>query len=135
MQELIEGQDYQVVDDGMGGLQSYLSRTSRNAVRKAMSIANRALAGKKGNAATTAILLANLTADKEAFRATFGKYKQEINEYFEHVDLQAAGELMGLEDSIVQSSSSALRGAGYVSAGILLGIAGVTLYNRQRKQP
>ncbi len=134
MQELIEGQDYHVVDDGMGGLQSYLSRTSRNAIRKAMGIADRALSGRKGNAATTAILLANLASDKDAFRATFNKHKKEINEYFEHVDLRATGELIGLEDRIVQSTSSTLKGVGFFSAGILLGVAGLTLYNQQRKQ-
>lgn len=134
MQELTQGRDYWVVDEGMAGLQSYLSRTSRNAVRKAMGIADRALSGHKGNAATTAILLANLASDKEAFRTTFNKHEQAINAYFEHVDLRAAGELMGLEDKIVQSASSTLKSLGFFSAGILLGVAGLSLYNRQRKQ-
>ncbi|MDZ7692051.1 MAG: hypothetical protein U5K69_13125 [Balneolaceae bacterium] len=73
MHELIEGRDYQIVDDGMGDLSSYLRQTSRNAFRKAIGLADRALAGKKGKAATTAIIMADLTTDKVGLNNVYNR--------------------------------------------------------------
>lgn len=133
MHELIEGRDYQIVDDGMGGLNSYLRQTGTNAFRKAISLADRALSGKKGKAATTAIIMADLTTDKEGLNNVYRQHAGVINRYFEFVDLQAVSDLIGLEETVAKSKSMAtLKQAGFVSMGIAIGIAGLTFINRKR---
>lgn len=133
MHELIEGQDYQIVDDGMGDLKSYLRQTSRNAFKKAIGLADRALSGRKGQAATTALVLADMTKDKQSFQQVFNQNADAINRYFEHVDLQAVSDLIGLEDTVANSKPmAALKNAGILSVGIAIGVAGIKLYNRNR---
>jgi len=132
MRELIEGQDYQVMDDGMGDLKSYLRQTGRNAFRKAIRLADRALTGKKGKAATTAIIMADLATDKDGLNSVYSQHAGVINQYFEYVDLQAVSDLVGLEETVASSQPvAALRNAGMLSVGIAIGIAGLTLYNRK----
>lgn len=134
MQELTLGQDYEIIDDGMGDLESYLERTSKNATRKAISLANRALSGHKGKAATMAILMADLASDRQAFGSVYKKHSDAINEYFEHVDLNAAAKLTGTDEAIAKSLPLAIaKNLGILSAGILLGVAGVTFFNRKNK--
>jgi len=133
MHELIEGRDYQIVDDGMGDLSSYLRQTGRNAFKKAIGLADRALSGRKGQAATTALVLADLTKDKRAFQQVFNRNADVINQYFEYVDLQAVSDLVGLEETVANSRPvAALKNAGILSVGIAIGIAGLSLYNRKR---
>ena len=133
MRELIEGRDYQIVDDGMGGLNSYLRQTGKNAFRKAISLADHALSGKKGKAATTAIIMADLTNDKDGFNNVYHQHAGIINRYFEYVDLQAVSELISLEETIVKSRPmAALKHVGFLSMGIAIGIAGLTVINRKR---
>ena len=133
MHELIEGRDYQIVDDGMGDLNSYLRQTSRNAFKKAIGLADRALSGRKGQAATTALVLADLTKDKRSFQQVFNRNAAVINRYFEYVDLQAVSDLIGLEDTVANSKPmAALKNAGILSVGIAIGVAGIKLYNRNR---
>ncbi|WP_441000428.1 hypothetical protein [Fodinibius sp. SL11] len=133
MDELIEGRDYQIVDDGMGDLSSYLRQTSRNAFKKAIGLADRALSGRKGQAATTALVLADLTKDSRSFQGVFTRNADVINQYFEHVDLQAVSDMIGLEDTVAKSKPvAALKYAGVLSAGIAIGVAGLSLYNRKR---
>jgi hypothetical protein len=133
MRELIEGRDYQIVDDGMGGLNSYLRQTGKNAFRKAISLADRALSGKKGKAATTAIIMAGLTTDKDGLNNVYHQHAGVINRYFEYVDLQAVSDLIGLEETVASSkSAAALKHAGFLSMGIAIGIAGLTFINRKR---
>lgn len=135
MQQLIEGLDYHVIDDGgMGDLQSYLSQTSRNAARKAIALADRALSGRKGYAATTAIIMAGLAKDKRALSRLFDDHSDVINRYFEQVDLTAVSRLVGLEDTVAGATSSTLKSALVLSAGIALGVAGLTLFNRNTKR-
>ncbi|MDZ7692050.1 MAG: hypothetical protein U5K69_13120 [Balneolaceae bacterium] len=56
-----------------------------------------------------------------------------INRYFEYVDLQAVSDLIGLEETVASSKPvAALKNAGMLSVGIAIGIAGITLYNRNR---
>lgn len=132
MHELIEGQDYQVVDDGMGDLKSYLTQTTKNAVRKTIGFLNKALSGNKGKAATMALLMADLTTDKEAFNAVYKKHSGPINEYFEHVDLNAVSAMIGVDDAVAQAAPKAIvKGAAILTAGIIIGVAGLTLYNRK----
>ena len=133
MHELIEGQDYQIVDDGMGDLKSYLRHTSRNAFKKAIGLADRALSGRKGQVATTALVLADLTKDKQSFQQVFNQNANVINRYFEHVDLQAVSDMVGLQDSVANSKPvSMIKHAGILSVGIAIGVAGLSLYNRNR---
>ena len=133
MRELIEGRDYQIVDDGMGGLNSYLRQTGKNAFRKAISLADRALSGKKGKAATTAIIMAGLTTNKDGLNYVYHQHAGVINRYFEFVDLQAVSDLIGLEETVASSKpAAALKHAGFLSMGIAIGIAGLTLINRTR---
>jgi len=133
MHELIEGRDYQIVDDGMGDLSNYLRQTGRNAFKKAIGLADRALSGRKGQAATTAIVLANLTKDKRTFQQVFNRNADVINQYFEYVDLKAVSELVGLEETVAKSRPmAALKNVGMLSVGIAIGIAGLTFYNRNR---
>jgi len=134
MQELIEGHDYQVIDDGMGDLQSYLEQTSKNATRKAISLIDRALSGHKGKAATMAILMADLASDREAFGSAYKKHSDAINEYFEYVDIPAAARMMGTDQTIAKALPLAIaKNLGILSAGILLGVAGMTFFNRKNK--
>jgi len=133
MRELIEGRDYQIVNDGMGDLSSYLRQTGRNAFRKAISLADRALSGKKGKAATTAIIMADLTTDQNGINSVYSQHAAIINRYFEYVDLQAVSDLIGLEETVVKSRPvAALKNAGMLSVGIAIGIAGFTFFNRKR---
>lgn len=133
MRELIEGRDYQIVDDGMGGLNSYLRQTGKNAFRKAISLADHALSGKKGKAATTAIIMAGLTTDKDGLNNVYRQHAGVINRYFEYVDLQAVSDLIGLEETFASSKSAAtLKHVGFLSMGIAIGIAGLTFINRKR---
>ncbi len=133
MRELIEGLDYQIVDDGMGDLNSYLRQTSRNAFKKAIGLADRALSGRKGQAATTALVLADLTKDKRSFQQVFNQNADVINRYFEHVDLQAVSDMIGIQNAVTKSKPvSIIKQTGIFSVGIALGIAGLTLYNRKR---
>ncbi|TYP93541.1 hypothetical protein LX73_1247 [Fodinibius salinus] len=133
MRELIEGQDYQIVDDGMGDLNSYLRQTGRNAFKKAIGLADRALSGRKGQAATTALVLADLTKDKRSFQQVFNRNADVINRYFEHVDLQAVSDMIGIQNAVAKSKPvSIIKQTGIFSVGIALGIAGLTLYNRKR---
>jgi len=133
MNELIEGRDYQIVDDGMGDLSSYLRQTSRNAFKKAIGLADRALSGRKGQAATTALVLADLTKDKRSFQQVFDRNADVINRYFEHINLQAVSDMIGLQDSVAKSRPvSMIKKAGVLSIGIAIGVAGITLYNKNR---
>lgn len=133
MDELIEGRDYQIVDDGMGDLSSYLRQTSRNAFKKAIGLADRALSGRKGQAATTALILADLTKDRRSFQQVFNRNADVINQYFEHVDLQAVSDMIGLQETVAKSKPvSIIKRAGILSAGIAIGVAGLSLYNRKR---
>jgi hypothetical protein len=133
MRELIEGRDYQIVVDSMGGLNSYLRQTGKNAFRKAISLADRALAGKKGKAATTAIIMAGLTTDKDGLNNVYRQHAGVINRYFEYVDLEAVSDLVGLEETIASSKPVAgLKNAGILSVGIAIGIAGLAFITRKR---
>jgi len=133
MCELIEGRDYQIVDDGMGGLNSYLRQTGRNAFKKAIGLADLALSGRKGQAATMALVLADLTKDRRSFQQVFNRNADVINQYFEHVDLQAVSDMIGLQDTVAKSKPvSIIKQAGIFSVGIAIGIAGLTFYSRNR---
>ncbi|MCW9709045.1 hypothetical protein [Fodinibius salsisoli] len=133
MHELIEGRDYQIVDDGMGDLSSYLRHTSRNAFKKAIGLADRALSGRKGQAATTALVLAGLTKDRRSFQGVFNRNADVINQYFEHVDLQAVSDMIGLQETVAKSKPVAIiKHVGIFSAGIAIGVAVLSLYNRKR---
>lgn len=134
MQELTLGQDYEIIDDGMGDLQSYLERTADNATRKAISLIDQALSGRKGKAATMAILMADLASDRQAFNSAYKKYADAINQYFEYVDLNAAAKLMNTDEAIAKSLPLAIaKNLGILSAGILLGVASVTFFNRKNQ--
>ena len=133
MHELIEGRDYQIVDDGMGDLSSYLRQTSQNAFKKAIGLADRALSGRKGQAATTALVLADLTKDRRSFQGVFNRNADVINRYFEHVDLQAVSDMIGLQDSVAKSKPvSIIKQVSILSIGIAIGVAGLSLYHRKR---
>lgn len=130
MQELIEGDDYQVLDDGMGDLKSYLQQTGNNATRKAISLLDRALSGHKGKAVTMAMLMGDLVTDREAFNNTYKNHAETINQYFEFVDLSAAARLTGTDQTIANSLPRIIsKNLGILAAGILLGVAGMKYYN------
>lgn len=133
MQELIEGDDYQVLDDGMGDLKSYLQKTGNNATRKAISLLDRALSGRKGKAVTMAMLMGDLVTDREAFHSAYKNHAQAINQYFEFVDLSAAARLTGADQTIASSLPRAIsKNLGILTAGILLGVAGMKYYNYKK---
>jgi hypothetical protein len=57
-----------------------------------------------------------------------------INEYFEYVDLSAAAKLMNTDEAIAKSLPLTIaKNLGILSAGILLGVAGMTFFNRKNK--
>ena len=130
MQELIEGRDYQLVDEGLGGVSDYLDRTGRNLVNKLIAVADSALSGRKGQAATAALNLAGLTNNTRAFSETFSRHSDAINDYFEYVDLAKMGQMLGVDKTITRQvgPSVAVKGM-YLAGGIAIGLLLTTLFN------
>ena len=130
MQELIEGRDYRLVDEGMAGISDYLDRTGRNLVHKLIGIADNALSGRKGHAATTALNLAGLTSDARAFSETFSRHSDAINEYFEYVDLAKLGKMLAVDKTLTKELGPSLVVKGiYLASGVAIGLLLTTLLN------
>jgi hypothetical protein len=133
MTELVEGRDYQIEDAGLGRFSDYLQQTGRNAISRAIQYANHFTSGQRGRYATMAINLAGITNDREEFQAVFDRNPEVLNEYFEHVDVEKLARLLDVDEAIARSVPRAIkRSAVPVAVGAIIGVVGLTIYNRKK---
>ncbi|MBE9047791.1 hypothetical protein IQ255_25915 [Pleurocapsales cyanobacterium LEGE 10410] len=133
MKELIQGRDYEVVDEGLGSIADYLERTSRNAFLHFASLINSATSGRRGKYATIALNMANVTTNKEEFSRIYEQNSDVIDDYFEYVDVIALSKKLEVDQMVASNAPKAiLKTGGLLAAGIVLGVAGLKLYNRKK---
>jgi hypothetical protein len=131
MQELIEGRDYRLLDESLAGVGDYLQQTGQNAFYKLFAVADRALSGRKGQAATLAFSLAGVTTDKQAFKAAYSRHSDAINEYFEHVDLAKIGATLEADRALTSKVIRPLaRDVLFLGAGLALGALLTTTFTK-----
>jgi len=133
MKELIQGRDYEVVDEGLGSIGDYLEQTSRNAFLHFASLINNATSGRRGKYATIALNMAGVTTSKEGISRIYEQHSDVIDDYFEYVDVIALSKKLEVDQMVASSAPKAiLKTGGLLAAGIVLGVAGLKLYNRKK---
>ena len=133
MKELIEGRDYEVIDEGLGSIGDYLERTSRNAFLRFAGLIGSATSGRRGKYATIALNMAGVTTSAEGLSSHYEQHAEIIDQYFEYVDVVALSKKLDVDKSVArQTQSAAIKGGGLLAAGILIGVAGLNLYNRKK---
>ena len=133
MKELIEGRDYEVVDEGLGAIGDYLERTSRNAFLHFAGLINNATSGRRGKYATIALNMAGVTTSGKGISRHYEQHAQVIDEYFEYVDVVALSKKLDVDKAIATHAPGAiLKVGGLLTVGILIGVAGLKLYNRKK---
>jgi len=134
MKELIQGRDYEVVDEGLGSIGDYLERTSRNAFLHFASLINSATSGRRGKYATIALNMAGVTTNKEEFSRIYEQNSDVIDDYFEYVDVIVLSKKLEVDQMVASNAPKAiLKTGGLLAAGIVLGVAGLKLYNRKNR--
>lgn len=134
MMELIEGHDYEVVNEGLGGVRDYLEQTSRNAFLRFASLIDQATSGRRGKYATIALNMAGVTTDQQGISNLYQRHPDVIDQYFEYVDIVALSKKIEVDQVIGQSAPVAiLKTGGVLAAGIIIGVAGMRLYNRKNR--
>lgn len=133
MKELIEGTDFEVVDEGLGNISDYLERTARNTFLHFAGMINSATSGRRGKYATIALNMAGVTTSNEGISRLYEQHSDVIDEYFEYVDVVALSKKLDVDKSIATHAPAAiLKVGGLLTAGILIGVAGLKLYNRKK---
>jgi len=133
MKELIQGRDYEVVDEGLGSIGDYLEQTSRNAFLHFASLINNATSGRRGKYATIALNMAGVTTNKEGISRIYEQHSDVIDDYFEYVDLIALSKKLEVDQMVASSATKTIaKTGGLLAAGIVLGVAGLKLYNRKK---
>lgn len=133
MKELIEGTDFEVVDEGLGNISDYLERTSRNAFLHFAGMINSATSGRRGKYATIALNMAGVTTSNEGISRLYEQHSDVIDEYFEYVDVVALSKKLEVDKAIATHAPTAiLKVGGLLTVGILIGVAGLKLYNRKK---
>lgn len=133
MKELIHRRDYQIVDVGLSGIGDYLERTSRNAFLHFASLINSATSGSRGKYATIALNMAGVTTSKEGISRIYEQHSDVIDDYFEYVDVIALSKKLEVDQMVARSAPKAIaKTGGLIAAGIVLGVAGLKLYNRKK---
>jgi len=133
MKELIQGRDYEVVDEGLGSIGDYLEQTSRNAFLHFASLINNATSGRRGKYATIALNMAGVTTNKEGISRIYEQHSDVIDDYFEYVDVIALSKKLEVDQMVASSAPKAIvKTGGLLAAGIILGVAGLKLYNRKK---
>ena len=133
MKELIEGTDFEVVDEGLGGISDFLERTSRNAFLRFAGLINSATSGRRGKYATIALNMAGVTTSNEGISRHYEQHADVIDEYFEYVDVVALSKKLDVDTAIASHAPAAIfKVGGLLTAGILIGVAGLKLYNRKK---
>ena len=134
MKELIQGRDYEVVDEGLGSIGDYLEQTSRNAFLHFASLINNATSGRRGKYATIALNMAGVTTNKEGISRIYEQHSDVIDDYFEYVDVIALSKKLEVDQMVASSAPKAIaKTGGLLAAGIVLGAAGLKLYNRKNR--
>jgi hypothetical protein len=133
VRELIEGTDFEVVDEGLGSISDYLERTSRNAFLHFAAMINNASSGRRGKYATIALNMANVTSSKEGISRVYEQHPEVIDQYFEYVDLIALAKKMELDRSISRHVPIViLKTGGLLLVGVALGVIGFNFYNQKK---
>jgi len=133
MKELIQGRDYEVVDEGLGSIGDYLEQTSRNAFLHFASLINNATSGRRGKYATIALNMAGVTTNKEGISRIYEQHSDVIDDYFEYVDVIALSKKLEVDQMVASSAPKAIaKTGGFLAAGIVLGVAGLKLYNGKK---
>ena len=133
MMELIEGHDYEVVDEGLGGVRDYLEQTSRNAFLRFAGLIDQATSGRRGKYATIALNMAGVTTDQQGISNLYRQHPDVIDQYFQYVNIVALSKKMEVDQVIGQSAPVAiLKSGGLLATGIIIGVAGMRLYNRKK---
>jgi hypothetical protein len=120
-------------NSGLSGFRDYLRSTSENAITKLIGLAGHLSSGKRGKYATMALNMAGVTSDKQAFSEVYSRHPDQINAYFEYVDLNKLARLLDVERSIVETAPRRMaKAGGFLAAGAIIGVAGLTLYKRKK---
>lgn len=133
MSELIEGRDFEVVDEGLGSISDYLERTSRNAFLHFAGMINNATSGRRGKYATIAFNMANVTSSKEGISNVYEQHSEVIDQYFEYVDVTALAKRLEVDRTIGQRAPGViLKTGGLLLAGAALGVTIFKFYNQKK---
>lgn len=132
MKELIEGRDFEVVDEGLAGISDYLEHTSRNAFLHFASLIGSATSGRRGKYATIALNMAGVTTSKEGISRHYGQHADVLDEYFEYVDVIALSKKLNVDKAVASQAPAAIaKAGGLLTAGVLIGVVGLKLYNQK----
>jgi len=133
MKELIQGRDYEVVDEGLGSISDYLERTSRNAFLRFAGLIGSATSGRRGKYATIALNMAGVTTSSEGISRHYEQNAKVIDEYFEYVDVIALSKKLDVDKTIaIHAPAAILKVSGLLTVGVLIGVAGLKLYKRKK---
>ncbi|MEX2352220.1 MAG: hypothetical protein WD529_07285, partial [Balneolaceae bacterium] len=113
-------------------IREYLETTSRNAFVKFAGLINSATSGRRGHLATIALNMAGVTTDKNGISRVYEQHPGVIDRYFEYVDVVALSQKLNVDEAVAKRVSPAIiKGGGFLAAGIIIGVAGVTIYKRK----
>lgn len=133
MKELIEGKDFEVLDEGLGSVADYLQRTSLNAFLHFASLIGSATSGSRGKYATIALNMAGVTTSSSDISNFYKQNADVIDQYFEYVDVVKLSKKLDVDQMVASNAPKAiLKTGGLLAAGIIIGAAGLTLYNRKK---
>jgi len=134
MKQLLQGRDFDVVDEGPGSIGDYLQRTSRNAFLHVAALIDSATSGRRGKYATIALNMANLTTSKEGISRLYEQHNDVIDEYFEYVDVVKLSKKLKVDQMVAKRAPAIiLKTGGLIGAGVLIGVAVTKLYNRKNR--
>lgn len=134
MKELVEGKDYEVVDEGLGSVGDYLQRTSRNAFLHFASLINSATSGRRGKYATIALNMSGVTTSSNGISKFYEQNADVLDQYFEYVDVVKLSQKLEVDQMVADRAPTIiLKTGGLIATGILIGIVGFKLYNRKNR--
>jgi len=134
VKELVEGRDFEVRDEGLGGVGDYLQRTSRNAFLHFASLIGSATSGSRGKYATIALNMAGVTTSSSGISNFYKQNADVIDQYFEYVDVVKLSKKLEVDQMVARKApKTILKTGGFLAAGVVLGVAGLTLYNRKNR--
>lgn len=120
---------------GLSGVSDYLERTSRNAVLHVAGLIDSATSGRRGNYATLALTMADVTTSSSGIRSFYEQNADVINQYFEFVDLVKLSKKLGVDQMVARKvPKTLLKKGGFFAAGLVFGAAALTLYTKNIKR-
>lgn len=117
---------------GLSGIEDYLEQTSRNAFLQFAGLIDQATSGRRGQYATIALNMAGVTSNQQTISDHYAAHSDVIDQYFEHVDVLALAKKLGLDDAAAKGLPRAIGQGGILLAGVAIGIAALTFYNRKK---